>query len=181
MNKRKSLYVICECAIFAAIAVALSFVEIKIGVFGGSIDFTMVPLFVACYRHGAKYSFLTCLAFSIVYVLVGGKFGWGLLSVLLDYVLAYTALGVAGFFAHKKAFIEISALVGCIARFAVHFVSGVTLYAITTSETVMGVTTSNAYLYSFLYNIAYMLPNTIIAVLCMAALRYPLQKLDSKF
>ena len=179
-TKQKSLYTVCECAVFIALAVALSFFEIKIGVFGGSIDFTMIPLFILCYRHGAKYGFLSCFVFSLVYVVAGGKASWGLLGVLLDYILAYTVLGVASLFAGKKAFVEVSVLVACLARFCIHFVTGITLWAITTESTAMGITTSNVYLYSLLYNIAYMLPNTVIAVVAMSLLRIPLQKLQSR-
>lgn len=179
---QKPIYKICECGVFIALAVAISFIEIKIGAFGGSIDFTMVPLFIICYRHGPKYSFLSCLAFSIIYVLVGGKLGWGLPSVLLDYVLAYTAIGVAGFFAGKSKYIELSVLLGCLARFVFAFISGVTLYAITTATTIEAInfTTSNAAVYSLVYNALYMLPNTVIAIVVMAILRIPLTKLQKK-
>ncbi len=177
---QKPIYTVCECAIFIALAVVLSILpEIPIGATGGSIGFGMIPLFIICYRHGIKYSFLSCFAFSLVYVIVGGKLGWGLPSVLLDYVLAYTSLGVAGFFAGKPKLIEISVLIACAARFVFAFISGVTLYAITTSTAidVIGFETSNAAIYSLVYNAIYMLPNTIIAIIVMSVLRLPLEKL----
>ena len=177
---RKPIYAICECAIFIALAVVLSILpEIPIGATGGSIGFGMIPLFIICYRHGVKYSFLSCLAFSIVYVIVGGKMGYGLPSVLLDYVLAYTAVGVAGFFAGKPKCIELSVLLGCVARFVFAFISGVTLYAISTSTTIdiIDFTTSNAVIYSLVYNAVYMLPNTVIAIVVMSLLRFPLEKM----
>ena len=61
----------------------------------------------------------------------------GIPSILLDYVLAYAAVGVAGFC--KKGVWGVAIATG--ARFLVHFVSGVTIYAITASETVYGITT----------------------------------------
>ncbi len=179
-NLKKPIYKICECAILVAFAAAISFIEIKIGVLGGSIDFVMIPLFILCYRHGIKYGLISCFAFGLLYCLVGGKFGYGLPSVLLDYVLAYTALGVAGIFKRRPAFLELSVLVGCFARYCVHFISGITLYAITTATEVGGIVTSNAIVYSLIYNTLYMLPNTVIAVVGMSLLRITLKKLDNK-
>ncbi len=184
---RKPIYAICECAIFIALAVVLSmFIEIPVGFLGGSIGFGMIPLFIICYRFGVKYSFLSCFAFSVLYVIIGGKTGYGLPSILLDYVLAYTAVGVAGFFAGKSKFIEISVLLGCLARFVFAFISGVTIYAISgpTELDVFNLvtfTTSNVALYSIIYNAVYLLPNTIIAIAVMSFLRIPLNTLNKKY
>lgn len=175
----RQIYKICECGAFIALSVAISFFEIKIGVLGGSVDFVMIPLFIICYRHGVKYSFLSCFAFSLVYCLIGGKFGYGLPSVLLDYILAYTLCGVAGFFKGKYKFIEIAVLLGCFCRFVIHFISGITLYAITTTTSIAGIKTANAVLFSLIYNGIYMLPNTILAIVVMAVLRPALKRLDN--
>ena len=178
-NAKKPIYRLCECAVLVALSLSVSFFEIKIGGLGGSVDFVMIPLFIICYRHGIKYSFLSCFCFcfGLLYCLIGGKFGYGLPSVLLDYLLAYTAIGVAGFFAGKSKFIEVSVVVGCLARFAIHFISGVTLYAISTATEIGGIVTSNAAIYSLIYNALYMLPNTVLAVVVMFLLRVPLKKL----
>ena len=175
--RKKHLYTICECAVLVAFAAAISFIEIKIGALGGSIDFVMVPLFIICYRHGLKYGLLSGFVFGLLYCLVGGKFGYGLPSVLLDYVLAYTAVGFGGIFKRKPKFIELSVLVGCFSRYVIHFISGITLYAITTATEVGGIVTSNAVVFSLIYNALYMLPNTVIAVIIMALLRIPLKKM----
>lgn len=177
VNSEKPLYKICECAVLVAISVAVSFFEIKLGALGGSVDFVMIPLFIICYRHGVKYSFLSCFTFGLLYCLVGGKFGYGLPSVLLDYLLAYTVLGVAGVFKGKLKYIELSVLLGCAARFLIHFISGITLYAITVKTEVAGFSTSNAALYSLIYNSIYMLPNTVLAVIVMSFLRTPLKRI----
>lgn len=179
-KNKKSIYTLCECAVLVAFATAISFIEIKVGALGGSVDFVMVPLFIICYRHGLKYGLLSGFTFGLLYCLVGGKFGYGLPSVMLDYILAYTAVGFAGIFKRKPAFIEVSVLIGCFARFAIHFISGITLYAITTATEVGGIVTSNAVVFSLIYNALYMLPNTVLAVVVMSLLRIPLKKLDKK-
>jgi thiamine transporter len=97
--------------------------------------------------------------------------------MLLDYSLAYMAVGVAGFFAKKFGVkgIALTALIGCLARFGIHYLSGVTIYAQYMPEEFFGLTMTNAPFYSILYNGSYMLPNTVIAVLCMALAQKPLQ------
>ncbi len=176
--QNKQLYRICESAVLVALSVALSFVKIEIGAFGGSIDFVMIPLFIIAYRNGIGYGVASGLVFGFIKCLIGGGIGWGLPSVLLDYVLAYGAVGIAGLFKNKSWAVEFSTFVGCLARFVIHFISGVTIYAITVPTAIDGVGTfANPVLYSIVYNALYMLPNTIIAIVVMALLRYPLKKM----
>jgi thiamine transporter len=175
--KKQTLYKMTESAILVALAVVLSFFKISIGGFGGSIDFVMIPLFVVCYRHGVSYGVAAGLVFGFVKCIIGGGIGWGLPSVLLDYVLAYGAIGVAGIFKGKSKLLELSALLGCFARFIIHFISGITIYMITVPTEIAGSVIANPVLYSVVYNALYMLPNTIIAIVVMSLLRYPLKRL----
>ena len=177
--KKKHLYKMCECAVFIALSLALMPIEIPGPAFGGDIDLVMIPLFILAYRNGAGYGIVSGLIFGFLKCLIGGGIGWGLPSVLLDYVLAYGAVGIAGLFKQKSWSIELSALVGCAARFAIHFISGITLYAITVPTNIEGtaLTFANPFVYSVVYNSLYMLPNTIIAIVVMSLLRYPLKKM----
>lgn len=178
-KSKKPIYRIAECGIFIAMAAALSFAEIEIGALGGDISFVMIPLFIICYRHGAGYGILSGLVFGLIKCLIGGGIGYGLPSILFDYVLAYGACGVAGFFKGRQRFMELSVLLGCAARYVIHVISGVTLYRITAPENVKFFgEIANPWLYSFAYNIVYMLPNTIIAIAAIAVLHYPLTRLD---
>ena len=96
--KKKHLYTLCECGVMIALATVLSFIEIQLGANGGSINFTMLPLLILAYRHGAIWGISSGLVFGFIKCLIGGGIGWGLPSVLLDYVLAYGAVGIAGLF-----------------------------------------------------------------------------------
>lgn len=176
--KNKSLYKICECAVLIALAVALCAVEIQVGFAGGSIDFVMIPLFIIAFRNGPVYGIASGAVFGLLKCIIGGGIGWGLPSVLLDYVLAYAAVGVAGFFKGKYWAVELSTFVGCLARFIIHFISGVTIYMITDPTELAGMTFANPVLYSIVYNLLYMLPNTVIAVIVMFLMRYPLKRLE---
>ena len=99
--------------------------------------------------------------------------------MLLDYVLAYGAVGIAGVFKEKNWAIELSTLVACTTRFAIHFISGITLYAITVPTNIEGTSLifANPFMYSLVYNLLYMLTNTVIAIVVMSLLRYPLKKM----
>ena len=102
--------------------------------------------------------------------------------MLLDYSVAYAFVGFAGLLRKKKNMLPLAALIGCIARFIVHFVSGVTIYAEYATPTAdffgLSVATPGAVLFSVVYNGAYMLPNTIIAVIVCAILIKPVELLD---
>lgn len=175
--KNKKLYKICECAVLIAMAVALCAVEIQIGALGGSIDFVMIPLFVIAFRNGWVYGTASGAVFGLIKCIIGGGIGYGLPSILLDYVLAYAAVGVAGIFKGKYWAIELSTFVGCISRFIIHFISGVTIYIITAPTDVAGMTIANPVVFSIIYNALYMLPNTVIAVVLMSLLRFPLKRI----
>ncbi len=175
--KNKQLYKICESAVLIALSIALMPIEIPGPAFGGDIDLVMIPLFILAYRNGLLYGIASGGAFGFLKCLIGGGIGWGLPSVLLDYVLAYAAVGFAGIFKGKSWAIELSTFIGCLARFIIHFISGVTLYMITVPTEVAGITIANPVLYSIVYNMFYMLPNTIIAIVIMSLLRFPLKRL----
>lgn len=179
--KKKPIYRLCESALLIALSIALMPIEIPGPAFGGDIDLVMIPLLILAFRNGPVYGIGGGAVFGFLKCLIGGGIGWGLPSVLLDYVLAYAAVGVAGIFKGKNWGIELSALVGCFARFIIHFISGVTIYLITVPTEVAGVTFANPILYSIVYNSLYMLPNTVIAIAVMALLRYPIKALNKRF
>ncbi len=175
--KKQTLYKMTESAALVALAVILTFFEIEIGFLGGSINLVMVPLLIICYRQGALFGVTAGLVFGLIKCIMSEGVGYGLPSILLDYVLAYGAIGIAGFFKGKQKLIEVSALVGCFARYIIHVISGVTIYMIAVPTEVMGKMVANPFVYSLLYNLIYMVPSTIIAIIVMSLLRYPLKRL----
>lgn len=186
MKTNEHLRTLCEAAVMISLATVLGLLmfppfRIDLWANGGSIDFVMVPLIILAYRKGIKWGVPAGLAFGLIKCLISGGIGWGLPSVLLDYVLAYGAVGLAGVFKGRKYGLVLGAVVGSLARFAVHFISGVTIYklAVGDSAEVFGMSFGGdaAVLYSVVYNGGYMLGNLILAVLVLALLTKPVQKL----
>lgn len=136
----------------------------------------MIPILLLSLRRGAAWGIPAGLILGIIDCAMDGGFGWGIWSVLLDYLLAYAAVGTCGFFYKmRKAGPVVGTLVGCLLRFVVHFISGVTIYKIAVPTDVYGLTFSpdglGPVIYSLVYNGGYMLFNTVIAVIVIFILQ----------
>lgn len=177
--RNKKLRALCECAVFVAAALALSYLKIPIaaqfGGFGGSIDFVMIPLIVCAVRWGCAYGLGVGLVFGTLKFFLAGGTAVNWQSLLLDYSVAYMFVGFAGLLPRRPKTAWLAALIGCFARFLVHFVSGITVYAEYMYD-IFGLPMTNAWAYSALYNGSYMLPNTILAAVVCALLSVPLEK-----
>ena len=160
-----------------AASVGLSYLEIPIGLaYGGSISFAMVPLVLFALRWGWGWGVGAGMICGTLYFFFTGGVAVNWLSMLFDYTVAYGAVGLAGLFRGKKWGLVVGAAVGCFARFVIHYLSGVTIYAEYMPEEFMNLTMTTPWFYSLLYNGAYMLPSTIITVAVCAALAVPLRR-----
>ena len=179
-NKRIRTRALTEGAIMLALAVVLNYLSHMIFASlpqGGSITLASFPVLFYAHRWGWGKGMLMGFAYGLLDMLLGGGYAWGWQSILLDYLVAYTALGIGGFFCGKAWGIFPGIVLGCLGRFAVHYFSGVTLYRIIEPTAVegFGVFTS-PHLYSLVYNGVYMLPNAIIALAIAGALYVPMRK-----
>ena len=183
MKEKNSLRALCECAILVAMSIGLSYLKIPIGLsfggFGGSIDLVMIPLIIAACRWGLGWGLGAGLVFGTLKFFLAGGAAVNWQSMLLDYSVAYMFVGFAGLIKRKPRLMWLGALIGCFARFLVHWVSGVTIYA-EYMEDIFGLHMTNAGVYSALYNGSYMLPNTILAVIVCLILGRALEKTLSK-
>ena len=163
------LRALVETAILVAMAYVLSLIKLFSLPNGGSITaVSMLPLIILGLRRGPKWGFAGCFVFGLVDYVLGTKYGFSLISLLCDYLFAWTAMGTAGFFKGRKHGIWAAIPVACFARFLFVFISGVTVWAEYAPE---GVPVA---LYSAVYNGSYigveMLLMFVVAFVLKAAL-----------
>ncbi len=95
--------ILVEGALMIALSTVLSMIQIPLMPHGGSITlFSMVPILVMSYRHGAKWGIMTAFVNSLIQLVQGlGNLAYcqtltaQVGCVLLDYLLAFTVLGFA--------------------------------------------------------------------------------------
>ena len=175
-SSKMKVRALCEGAIMLALAMVLNAIKLFQLPNGGSIDLAMVPIFVFALRWGLGWGLLEGFLFGLLQMLVDGAIAWGWQSMLLDYLVAFTPLGLAGLFRGKGKGIFAGITLGCIGRFIVHFISGVTIYAIIEPTELFGTFWGNPWSFSLVYNGSYMLIDTILCLVIVALLYKPMDK-----
>ena len=177
MNRHsRSTRALVEAALMIALATILGYFRLYRFPQGGSVDFAMVPILIYCLRWGPAWSLSCCFVNGVLQFFLGGGIALSWQSMLLDYLVACTPLGLAGLFRGKSWGLFAGTLAGCLARFAIHYISGVTVYKILAPTEFLNWTFSSPALYSLVYNGSYMLPITIIALLISVVLYVPLKR-----
>jgi thiamine transporter len=171
---------LCEGAIMLALAIVLNYLSKVLFANmpnGGAVSLAMFPILFYAHRWGLGRSLLMGFAYGLLDMLLDGGYAWGWQSIILDYLAAYTALGLGGAFKGKDWGIFPGIAVGCLGRFIVHYISGITIYKILVPTEVEGFGVfANPHIYSLVYNGVYMIPNAIIAIVIAAVLFVPMKK-----
>ncbi|WP_418271894.1 energy-coupled thiamine transporter ThiT [Intestinimonas sp.] len=176
VSGRTRTRMLCEGAIMVALAQILSYIKIMELPNGGSLTPAMFPILLFAVRWGLKDGLLAGFVFGLLQLIFDGAYAWGWQSMLLDYLVAFSPLGLAGLFKGKKWGIFAGTVLGCLGRFIVHFISGITIYRIYAPTEILGTVFDEPNLYSLVYNGSYMLPNTILALAIAGLLYAPLKK-----
>ena len=165
--KKKQIQTLAEIAILVGVALVLDIIAGLFSPFkyGGSISPAMLPIFIIAYRRGWKNGVIAGLAFGLLQLITLGSevFTWIVdptpfkigAVIVLDYILPFALLGLAGLFknplTNKMSFAYGIAL-GSFLRYLCHGLSGVIVWY--TYADAIGV---DPWLYSFvLYNLPYM-------------------------
>lgn len=149
------------CAVSIALATVTSFIKLASLPFGGSITlFSMLFIALIGYFYGAKTGLTTGLAYGILQ-LITGPYIYAPLQVLLDYPLAFGALGLSGFFQHKKHGLVIDYIVSVMGRYLCHVISGYVFFAEYAPEGM------HPLVYTLGYNLTYILPEMLVTVLVL--------------
>ena len=175
-HRKNTTRMLCEGAIMVALAQILSYIKLMELPNGGSLTPAMFPVLLFALRWGVKDGLLAGFVFGLLQLIFDGAYAWGWQSMLLDYLLAFTPLGLAGLFKGKAWGIFPGTVLGCAGRFVIHYISGVTIYRIAAPTEVLGTVFDNPELYSVVYNGSYMLPNTVLALAIAALLYVPMKK-----
>ena len=173
---RMSTRVMSEGAMMIALATVLSMVKVWVMPLGGSVTLlSMLPIILMSFRHGTKWGVFTAFVHSLLQLILGLKnLGYcatlpaQIACILLDYVFAFTVLGLAFAFASpfKNRTVGVCAgtAIVCLLRFVCHFLSGIYLWG-SYKEYYEWAANMPTWLYSLLYNGNYMLPELIITVI----------------
>ena len=199
-NKTKRL---TESAMLLALAVVLEFTAKMIipeMPFGGQVTLvSMLPVVLISYRYGMKWGFVASFTYALIEMVIGAKtvaaafqpgyFGDGTMLLnacimcLLDYILAYTLLGLGGAFRNDSKpgrGLMLGSLLALASRYAAHVLSGFILFSgwaewfftqdgfpawcaqlvASLSPNVLG------FVYSVVYNGMYMIPEILITAVC---------------
>lgn len=176
MKSHLRLRALTEGAIFVALAQVVSYLKFFELPNGGSITVGMLPIFLYCARWGFGPGMLASFCFSALQLIFDGAYAWGWQSMIGDYILAFTVLGVAGAFHKQKYGFFTGTVVGCIARFLVAYIVGATIWAEYMPESFFGMTMTTPWFYSALYNGSYMVIDMILCLAVGALIWKPLQK-----
>lgn len=165
MSKSK-LSILTEIAIFSAIALVFDKIPLFTMPQGGSVSLVMLPILFLALRHGVGIGILSGGIVGIIQLFYGGYF-LNVFQVLLDYALSYAGIGLAGLVSpllrkqkelkEASLIISLSGLLGGSIRLLATFLSGIIFYA---DYATPGMP---VWLYSFTYNISYILPSSFIA------------------
>lgn len=159
-----------------SLSTVLSLLKLAEMPYGGSITLaSMLPMIIVSYRHGALWGFGAGTVYAAIQQLLGLNnlsyvTGWQsvLAVILLDYMLAFSAVCLGGVLRGRFVKVEVSrsraqaselaagALIVCFLRYILHTVAGATVWA------GLSIPTEAALIYSIGYNATYMIPETIV-------------------
>lgn len=154
--------------VFSAMAIALAMVTSFIKLFslpmGGSVTLlSMLFIVLIGYWYGVGPGLTAALAYGILQ-LVTNPYIISLPQMLVDYIFAFGALGLAGIFADKKNGLIKGYLLGVFGRFVFAVLSGVIFFS-SSAPGVLGNKTLDALVYSAEYNGSYLLVETVITLI----------------
>ncbi len=150
------------CAIAMALALVTSYLEVYSFPFGGSVTlFSMLFICLIGYLYGAKTSIIVAVAYGILQFIIK-PYIYHPAQVLVDYPLAFGALGLSGFFYKSKNGLLKGYLAGITGRWVFATLSGFIFFGAYAWEG------WNPLLYSMAYNGAYIFAEGIATIVIIS-------------
>lgn len=171
MKQQNRTKILVEVAFMVALATVLSVLKVAELPYGGSVTLaSMLPILLISYRHGVLWGLAGGAVHATLQQLLGlSNLMWFttwqsvVAVILLDYVLAFTLVGLGGVFRRvirrQHLALAAGAVLVSLLRYACHVLAGATVWA------GLSIPTEAALAYSFGYNATYMLPEAIVLVL----------------
>lgn len=171
-SRRAALLRLVETAVMIAAAVALSEVKIWRMPQAGSITLgSMVPILLIALRYGPRWGVLAGALDGILQFMVDPFPILHPAQFLLDYPVAFGALGLAGLARNRVWWV--GALTGSLAvlgRMASHVVAGAIFFAENAPEG------QSPWVYSLIYNATYLLPEMVLTAALLIVLLPALER-----
>jgi thiamine transporter len=146
--------VLAEAVVMVALASVLQTIKLFTLPQGGSVTpGAMTPILILALRRGPRVGVGAGVIFGLIDLYIE-PFVYNPFQFLLDYPLAFGALGIAGFFA-SRPLAGVGA--GIAGRFLCHFASGVIFFA------TYAPAGESPEVYSALYNASYLIPEFVIS------------------
>lgn len=153
--------ILAEMVMMIALATILYFTRIYTFPQGGSVTLgSMIPLMLLSLRRGAKIGMSAGVIYGLI-ILYLEPFVYNPFQVLLDYPLAFGALGLAGLFRRLPI---IGVAIAMLGRFVCHFLSGIIFFASFAPPEMSPI------VYSALYNGSYLGVEFVISAIIIYAL-----------
>lgn len=168
MSKEKKITT--KQIVFAAMAIALATViatVVKLPSLpnGGSVTlFSMLLVTLVGYWYGPAVGITAAVGYGILQFITG-PYVVHPIQVIIDYPLAFGALGFSGFFANKKNGLLKGYLAGVLGRFFFASVSGLifyTVYVESLGENMVAIWAS------LVYNMTYIVPEAVLTVILIS-------------
>lgn len=147
-------------ALCLGLAFILSFIKLWEMPQGGAITLaSSLPIILFGYIYGWKQGFIVAFTYSLLQMIQSPGYVMNVPQAILDYVIAFTVLGIAGCF-RKNIFIgTVSAYV---LRYISHVIAGLIWYQQYNATSFSGTA------YCFLYNLVFLLPELVICLVILA-------------
>ena len=205
-----SAMMLALATVLAIVCAYIPFLNLPFG--GGFTVASMLPIVIVAYMYGTKWGLFTSFCYALIQIILsltqgaGGTvmalflpesdsfmgYGAAVWIILIDYVIAYTVLGLGGVFRNKISNKTLSLVVGVVfalfLRYIAHIVSGYIFYGAwaewfftqegfyAIGNVILNSMSGNllSFVYSVFYNGLFMIPEIIItAIVAVPVSRIP--------
>ena len=205
-----SAMMLALATVLAIVCAYIPFLNLPFG--GGFTVASMLPIVIVAYMYGTKWGLFTSFCYALIQIILsltqgaGGTvmalflpesdsfmgYGAAVWIILIDYIIAYTVLGLGGVFRNKISNKTLSLVVGVVLalflRYVAHIVSGYIFYGAwaewfftqegfyAIGNVILNSMSGNllSFVYSVFYNGLFMIPEIIItAIVAVPVSRIP--------